>query len=315
MTASLSSIQAVLIPLGLYACASLTAVIGAGNNPELIDNERTNSILKICLGGSLRTISNSLLETADLYFHKGKGHQTKKAFEDDLFQRIRRSIQPQNHIHTEGVDAQELLPWMKFAMWADPQNVDTYQNTSYILKRFMKRGDLAVDVLQEGLSEVPDDFRLHLFLARLYVEQNELQAAEQRCKQALSLWPSSFDPDDKDAILYKREILLYLQLFHEVHGRQQEAIAALEEIINLYPELAAKTTLPDRLKRLKAGEIHPDEALATLTHHNSASDREFEARIHQSAHDDHTDHEESDRHSESQHDEHDCKDPHHHHDH
>jgi hypothetical protein len=97
------------------------------------------SVAERWLGASRVAIGNSFFEEADNYFHKGVGHVQKKAFSNDLFQMLKAEIEPSVHVHPEGVEVSEIMPWLRFTTEMDPNNVDAYLTTAYWLEGSIRR--------------------------------------------------------------------------------------------------------------------------------------------------------------------------------
>ena len=99
------------------------------------------SVAERLLGASRVAFGNSFFEEADNYFHKGVGHVHQKAFSNDLFQMLKAEIEPSVHVHPEGVEVSEIMPWLRFTTEMDPNNVDAYLTTAYWLEDSIRRPD------------------------------------------------------------------------------------------------------------------------------------------------------------------------------
>ncbi|MBN1674742.1 MAG: tetratricopeptide repeat protein [Kiritimatiellae bacterium] len=201
------------------------------------------------LGSGLQAISETCYEAADRYFHKGVDRFRPKAF-DDPIQHLTDDIRPARHAHVAGIAVKEIMAWLRFAIWADPRNVEPYLVTAYWLAGEAQEPEKAERVLLEGLAAVPTDYQIRLELGRLYLKTERLAQAERALEQALRLWPSGADPQDLDARKDKVQILLYRALLHEIAGRTADAAGDFSQALDIFPD---RPNIRARLYELQNG--------------------------------------------------------------
>ena len=119
----------------------------------------TDSALGRVLGVSRVAFGQAFFISADDYFHRGVGRQHEERFAGCLFQRWGSAIRPSGHIHTEGYSAGEIIPWLRMATAADPENVEAFLTMAYWLTRLGKI-EAAEQVLREAQRLHPRDSRL-----------------------------------------------------------------------------------------------------------------------------------------------------------
>jgi len=242
---------------GWILAASLVCRLEAKLPPERPDEQGLAGLL---LGSSRHALSADLFEKADVYFHKGVEHFERKAFTNDWFQRTLGDIAPATHRHAEGQETAEIIPWLEFATRADPHNVEAFLVTAFWLDTGLHRPDLAGRVLLEAERLNPRDYRVLLERGRFEIESGRFDPAAALLDAALSLWPGSLDPADRQSQLDKAEILTYRAFLFEFKGRNAEAIALFKNSLAIFPE---RTYLKARIAELEAGK-EPEQSARSL---------------------------------------------------
>jgi len=177
-----------------------------------------NSVSEKVFGEGKSILSFLAIMQADLYFHGGAGHffeehagglslteknghmhaeDEKDVHEQENHLSMNRGLislgeelAVTKHVHLEGEEAKEILPWFYFATKIDPRNISAYTLGSYWLADRMKKRKEGLALLKEGLLNNPDSWEINAELGRLYLvyEKKYLSAFRllARAKQLLS---------------------------------------------------------------------------------------------------------------------------------
>jgi tetratricopeptide (TPR) repeat protein len=210
-----------------------------------------SAVLGALMGSSRAALGHQFYETADTYFHRGVGHKRERAFTDAPFQRIKDEISPHAHVHLEGDNIGEIMPWLRFAISADPGRAETYLVAAFWLATDARRPDLALDLLNEAQWNCPFSYEVQFEKGRLHLHAQRIREARQAFDAGLAFWPGDLDPESEDARHDRAGLLLYRALIHEADGERDKAVAALEEILSLFPE---RRHLLKRIADLRSGE-------------------------------------------------------------
>jgi tetratricopeptide (TPR) repeat protein len=220
-----------------------------------------DSLAALLFGGSRRALSGDLFERADLYFHKGVEHASKQAFTNGLMQRWLADIAPARHLHAEGADAAEIIPWLRLATHADPQNVEAFLVMSFWLSTQTHRPDLAEQVLLDAQRNNPGDYRILLEKGRLFLRTGRFARAEDALDAALTLWPRGVAPEDPQAALDRAELYTYRAFLYEIAGKPREAAQAFKKVLDIFPE---RGYVRQRAESLESGQVTRGAALELL---------------------------------------------------
>lgn len=135
----------------------------------------------------------------------------------DPIDRFGRNFYPSQHVHAEGSQARELLPWLRLSAELDPQNVATYTVAAFWLRGQMGKVDEAEAFLREGWRHNPDSPEILLELGRVYFEnRRDFRRARNVWELAAQKW--------KNQELGKKEPNYYL--WQRIAGN----LAQLEEM-------------------------------------------------------------------------------------
>ena len=187
---------------------------------------------------------------ADLYFQRGVGHKRVRAFQGSFFQKLSEEISPTSHTHVHGRAANEIMPWLWFAIRTDPRNVEIYLVAAYWLARG-GRADLAHEVLQEAQWNNLFNYEIQLQNGRIYLEEQRPLEAKRSFDAGLAFWPGGEKPDSEQARYDKRSLLLYRALLHEMDGENDAAIQKLRQVLVIFPEMSR---LHGRIHKLQQGD-------------------------------------------------------------
>lgn len=216
---------------------------------NVLSNDR--SVSERLLGASRVAFGNSFFNEADTYFHKGVGHVNRKAFSNDYFQTLEAAIEPSSHVHPEGVEVSEIMPWLRFATEMDPHNVDAYLTTAYWLTDSILRPDVADAVLREAQLNNPQDYRVINARAKLLFGTGADGKAAMLLDLAIKLWPSTQSPEDQQVRLDLAQMLSYRAFLFELMNDRERALDFFKRAYALMPDNKA---LEQRIAALERGE-------------------------------------------------------------
>jgi len=209
------------------------------------------SMAERLLGASRVAFGNSFFEEADNYFHKGVTHVHQSAFSNDFFQTLEAAIEPSGHMHPEGVEVSEIMPWLRFTTKMDPNNVDAYLTTAYWLEGSIRRPDVAEAILREAQLNNPRDYRVVNARAKMLFGTGDDAKAEMLLDTAIKLWPSSMNPEDQQARLDLAQMLSYRAFLFELKSDRERA---LDMFKRAYVVMPSNKSLEQRIAALERGE-------------------------------------------------------------
>jgi tetratricopeptide (TPR) repeat protein len=225
---------------------------------------RAEGLTDLLLGESRQALSLTFFNQADQYFHKGVGHIESQANTHSLFQRWQGDIIPEQHAHAEGGESAEILPWLKLATRADPNNVDAFLVSAFWAATGLHRNDLAKQILAEAQRLNPGDYRIPLEKGRMAIRIRDFDSAFFSLESALSLQADSTasraEPDRQFA-LDKAEILVFLGFLNELRGTPSKAIDCFKNALAIFPD---RVYIKERVDLLEAGHIPADSARSLL---------------------------------------------------
>ena len=220
------------------------------------------SILFRFLGETRSIISSLSILQADLYFHGGVGHffeehehgfgvaETPKGAEVYKEPEIepRPYISPYNvqpylseeisvteHVHLEGDQLKEIVPWLYYAAKTDPHNVLAYTLTGYYLTFKLDKTDEAIEFLREGIKNNPDSWQVYAEMGVIYFQKLEDYAKAVRyLETAKKLLDKS--PHDK---FQERYVLTFLAESYEDLGQKDKALPLYKRLHELFPDAEA----------------------------------------------------------------------------
>ena len=229
----------------LFSCVLGTAYVV----PRPSDGHQ--SVARAVFGETCDALSGHFYDTADKYFHKGVEHVRPEAFKGSIFQRAADEISPRAHVHLVGEEIKEMMPWLSLAIRTNPRRLDTYLVAAFWLATDANRPDLALNVLAEAQQNIPSSHEIQLERGCLLLRENKLKEAREALDTGLAFWPGNGKPDSREMQYDRARLLLYRAVLHEIDGKNMEAIAALEEILTMYPE---RTALKERIAELREGK-------------------------------------------------------------
>lgn len=208
-------------------------------------------VISRLLGSSRSAFSEDSILRADEYFHRGIGHVHPRAITNDLLQAWMRDIRPHGHVHTEGAELRQIMPWLSLSIRLDPHNVDAYLTTAYWLRTALGSVEQADRLLVEAQRNNPGDYRVLNERARLCFGRADDATAAGLLDSALRLWPSRQDPQDQQTRIDKAQMLSYRAFLLELRGEREKAGRYFREALQLNPESSG---LARRVAALERGE-------------------------------------------------------------
>ena len=205
-----------VLAAGCAVAAAAVAVafvsVSAGRLPQIV---KGGGALSVAFADAKATISSAMVHKADSYFHGGidmecnechghdhdhdhdhdhgaeHGHGHFEGGEaSDPWRWINRHIRaPERHVHLDGKESVEMLPWFWAAVRADPHNVDAWTTAWYVAYKMMKDHALARRVLDEAKERNPDSLEIAFTEARFTYDggKGDSAATERILESALSM--------------------------------------------------------------------------------------------------------------------------------
>lgn len=240
---------ALALPCSAFAVSALLLVSGV---PQRIS---AGAARKTAIGAVLNVSRTGLglhfYEVADLYFHRGTDRVRHAALRGTLFQRLGERVMPRVHVHREGGEIREIMPWLWMSVNADPQRVETYLVAAFWLVHGCDRPDLALDVLRAAAVNVPRHYEVYLEMGRVHLGMNDEQAAARAIDAALAVWPSGQDPDGEQALYGRVNLLMLRASLYEMEGHADKAVRLWRSVLDLRPD---RQGIRERLAALTGGQ-------------------------------------------------------------
>src|SRR5207245_780449 len=143
-----------ILALLLVICFSLAAYLQPRQASRDVSQSESGSALALLVGDGREIIASRLFAKADAYFHRGKypsifeqnaqakqnhmageaGHNEHEDHDEhdaappsrDWIEALERHFVPYEHVHLEGGNEREMLPWLHLSATLDPHQVETY---------------------------------------------------------------------------------------------------------------------------------------------------------------------------------------------
>lgn len=175
-------------------------------------------------------------QSATAVHHDEHGHDERADFLGlalDPIDRFGRNFYPSKHVHAEGIQARELLPWLRLSAELDPQNVATYTVAAFWLRGQMGKVDEAEAFLREGWRQNPDSPEILLELGRVYSEnRRDVRRARNVWELAAEKWKKQEPPKKEPNYFLWQRIAGNLAQLEEQSGnfsRSAEWLESMEE--------------------------------------------------------------------------------------
>lgn len=223
----------------------------------------SESVLSLLLGDSRRLFANDFYVKADVYFHNGRypsifdqardaeerenhmaaeqhgghgeeGHEEVRDESNqptDWIDRFGRHFRITEHVHLQGGDTREILPWLAISAELDPHRIETYTVASYFLRRQLGKADEAERFLRQGLRANPDSYEILFELGRLYYEnRHDITRARNIWLLALQRWQQKEGRQKEPYWTAYDAIAVDLAHVEEESGNYAEAIKWFEQV-------------------------------------------------------------------------------------
>lgn len=243
------------------------------------------TILHRIFGSTRAAISRALVLEADRYFHRGVPHLRRDAV-PTFFSVWANDISPRSPDELGRGEIEEIMPWLRFATLSDPTHVEAYLTTAFWLSREAQHARV-FHVLDEAELHNPTDYRI--FMARGFhlFEGFMIEGALSSYAKALQLWPNPLNAMHAQARLDRAEMLSFRGALLEIIGDFEQAIAAYEEVQQLF---ADRTYIQRRIDALRSGDR--DQAVAfwrqfiagSASHGEECADESFNHYVHDHLH-------------------------------
>ena len=128
-----------------------------------------------------------------------------------------------------------MMPWLQFATYADPQNIEAYLVAAFWLRR---GGELsaAEKVLKSAAENNPKSYKIYQSMGLNYLHKGELLAAANAFRLGRECWPSEEDPTNPGAQQDLAQILTFQGALFEFEGELQKAVENYEYSLSLFPD-------------------------------------------------------------------------------
>lgn len=240
------------------------AHVGSSRMPQMATGD---DVMSVAFADAKTTISAAMVQKADSYFHGGidmechdmhgsHGHDEHHHHDDehhedvhddgdgaathegafDPWGWINRHVRaPEKHVHLEGREAVELIPWLWASVKADPHNVDAWTTAYYAANSIVKDRALAARVLEEAKAKNPDSLEIAWYEARFVYDggKGDTAKAEKLLESARELGLrkcggrlSELSRHDAEVYCY---ILNYLSKIMSDRGEHQRSRQFAEE--------------------------------------------------------------------------------------
>lgn len=229
-------------------------------------------LLERLLGESRRALGADLDEQADRYFHRGVGHFRAAAPMGPL-QRLADKVSPRIPEHLSDHDIDEMMPWMRFATWVDPHNVDAYLNAAHwIAAEHDGRRELAMEILAEARRNNPADYRIPMQRGRVLLFDGEVCKAAQAFDAALSMWETTPGIVPAQKQLDRAALLDYRGFIHELEGNPSAALDCYRNSVRARPGFNGPQRIIREIEQGRRSRADAERQLAGLMRHKITPD-------------------------------------------
>jgi tetratricopeptide (TPR) repeat protein len=215
---------------------------------------KSNNVLGMMFGDGRKLLANQFFTMADVYFHSGyypsifdknaeeqkeiisASHGKKESEEDekkedflgrpkDWVDAYGRNFRITQHMHLEGGNEREMLPWLRLAADLDPQKIETYTVGAFFLREHLGRTNEAEAFLREGLRNNPDSCEIYFELGRFYRDcPHDLNRARNVWELGVKKFLRLNAKEQKDGKLVIDELLVNLARLEDEAGNYEQAI-------------------------------------------------------------------------------------------
>ena len=280
--------RGILILLLLLAVAFSLATVLQLRTPRWTRRSASDSVLALVFGESRQLFANHFFVKADISFHSGyypsMFDQARQAEENDndvshpgeeeapkpesgflgpptdWIDRFGRHFRPVLHVHLQGGNIREILPWLRISAELDPHRVEAYTVASYWMRKHLGKVDEAEQFLREGLRANPESYELLFELGNLYYDnRHDAGRARNVWLAALRLWQKQEPGKSKPDNLSLDQIAVHLAHLEEQEGNLDRAVEYFEMAKQVSPEPPQLQKQIDEIKQRqsRAGSLSP----------------------------------------------------------
>ncbi len=203
------------------------------------------------LDGVREALAAKSMETADRYFHLGRGHIVEEAFTNTVFQRLGERLSPRRVVHREGDAIAEILPWLWLSTQLDSSNLNNILTASYWLHA-SNHPRQAAELLAQAQQRMGPNPAIYLAQARMALVLGKTAAATAFLNSGLnSLHSDAAAPGKENPDNTRRQLLNYRGYLHEIAGETNAAVRVYQQLIAEQPKQFAGLTR--RVEALRSG--------------------------------------------------------------
>lgn len=279
-----------LLLLTFVCCFTLATHLAPVFDSLRSGREAASSPLQVLVGEGRQLFANQFFTEADVYFHSGyyptifdakkntgpshldvASHEqteepktTKQEPDDDdsfmgtprdCIERFGRNFIPTIHTHLHGINAGEILPWLRLSADLDPKRVDTFVTGAYWLRTDLNKPTEAARFLREGLRANPDSSEILLELGRVYAyNETNLFVARNIWENGVKKWHQQDKAGKKPDPKILEELWGEMVRSDEKAGNLQQLLADLEELKKAAPMRRSLDTYIQNVKARLAGQ-------------------------------------------------------------
>jgi tetratricopeptide (TPR) repeat protein len=220
------------------------------------DKSEHETLITRLLGSGRLALSDHCYRMSDVYFHRGGfGRSLERRERTDWFARVHDLMYERKHLHLEGDDTRDVLPWLQLATLADPHNIEPYLVASFCLRQL---GDVAAAhrILAEARSKNPAAAEIPLEIGRLFLSERRYDQAHSAFSLGLALQDKSGETNEQ-AVYTTRTALLYKGLLEELRDDRGNAVRSYARVLEAWPE---NTAIRHRYEALLNGTASTHDA-------------------------------------------------------
>ena len=239
----------------------LAVILGRTEGSRMPQTAQGDDVLSVAFADAKATISAAMVHKADSYFHGGIDIDCHEAHEhphdrgghgvhqhegehadgrespaSDPWRWINCHVRaPEKHVHLDGDEAVELMPWFWASVRADPHNIEAWTAAWYAANSMLKDKKLARRIIDEAKAKNPDSLEIAWTEARFVYDggNGDVASAERILGNARAMGRRKCGGRLSDLSPHEAEvycnILEYLAKIHQGRGDKAYVRALAEE--------------------------------------------------------------------------------------
>ena len=175
--------------------------------------------------------TQALHEHEDIHDHKHEHAEHKIRPSLNILFDIADAMRITEHRHLWGKEEKEIVPWIYYAVRLNPHNEEAYSVGGFWLAVKLKKPDHAIKLLEEGLTNNPESWKIYQALGQVYfVQKKNYEKARTYFEKAKGL-------GDKEKVnkFDKRKIYTFLAESCKETGNEEQATELYRELLKLFP--------------------------------------------------------------------------------